>query len=62
MMIMSPESQSRAEHHYCEAEATLAALGAVGPEPEDALRELLAAATHALLAVAASVMQSSSPC
>lgn len=51
---------SSARHHFAESVRILDTLGAVGPEPEDALHELLAAVAHALLAVAASVMESPS--
>jgi hypothetical protein len=49
--------QTPAQHHYTEAERTLAVLGSLGADEEAATREALTAATHALLAVAAALIE-----
>ena len=46
-------SQTAAEHHYAEAERTLATLGSLGAEPEEATGEAAAALVHPVLAIAA---------
>jgi hypothetical protein len=51
MAHMAP--QTPAEHHYAEAERTLATLGSLGAEPEEATREAAVALVHAVLAIAA---------
>jgi len=54
---MPTVSHSRAEHHYDEAERILAALGSLGADEEESTREALTAATHAILAVAAALIE-----
>ena len=49
--------QTPAQHHYAEAECTLALLGSLGPNEEEATREAIVALTHAALAVAAAVIE-----
>ena len=41
-----------AEHHYQQAERTLATLGSLAATPEEATREAAAALVHAVLAIA----------
>ena len=54
---MAPTARhSQAQHHYREAERTLATLGSPGAVEEEVAREALVAAVHALLAVAAGVI------
>jgi hypothetical protein len=45
-----------AQHHYAEAERVLVVLASLGATDEEATREAIVAATHALLAVAAAVI------
>ena len=54
---MPTVSHSRAEHHYDQAEKTLAMLGSLGADEESATREAIVALTHAALAVAAAVIE-----
>ena len=58
---MASASPTAAQHHYREAEKTLALLGSIGATEEEATREAIVAATHALLAVAAAVLGTSAP-
>jgi hypothetical protein len=44
--------QTPAEHHYQQAERTLATLGSLAATPEEATREAAAALVHAVLAIA----------
>jgi hypothetical protein len=44
--------QTLAEHHYQQAERTLATLGSLAATPEEATREAAAALVHAVLAIA----------
>ena len=53
--------QTPAQHHYAEAERTLALLGSLGADEEEATREAIVALTHAALAVAAAVLGTSTP-
>ena len=63
MMIMSPDLRARAEHHLAESERILATLASLGASEEEATREAIVAATHALLAVSAAVIwRDSGPC
>ena len=45
-----------AQHHYEQAERTLATLGALGATPEEATREAAVALCHATLSIAAAIM------
>ena len=50
---MTPTApQTPAEHHYQQAERTLATLGSLAATPEEATREAAAALVHAVLAIA----------
>ena len=51
-----PTAPTTAEHHYQQAELTLAALGSLAATPEEATREAAAALTHAVLAIAAQLI------
>ena len=44
--------QTPAEHHYQQAEQTLATLGSLAATPAEATREAAAALVHAVLAIA----------
>ena len=54
---MPTVSHSRAEHHYDQAEKTLALLGSLGASEEEATRESLVAVCHAILSVAATLIE-----
>jgi hypothetical protein len=58
--MASSAPHSQAQHHYREAERTRATLGSLGAVEEEVAREVLVAAVHALLAVAAGVIDVSS--
>ena len=50
---MPTVSHARAQHHYGEAERTLATLSSLEADEEKETREAIVAAAHALLAAAA---------
>jgi hypothetical protein len=50
------EPRTTAQHHYQQAELTLATLGSLAATPEEATRETAAALVHAVLAIAAQLM------
>lgn len=54
---MASASPTAAQHHYREAEKTLAVLGSLGADEEEATREAIVALAHAALAVAAAVIE-----
>jgi hypothetical protein len=53
---MPTAPRTTADHHYQQAELTLAALGSLAATPEEATREAAAALAHAVLAIAAQLM------
>jgi hypothetical protein len=53
---MPTAPRTTAEHHYQQAELTLAALGSLAPTPEEVTREAAAALAHAVLAIAAQLI------
>ena len=53
---MPTQPHTPSEHHYIQAEQTLATLGALGATPEEATREAAVALCHATLSIAAAIM------
>jgi hypothetical protein len=53
---MASAASMAAEHHFRQAEKTLATVTALGLDQESAEREVTAALVHALLALTAAVM------
>ena len=56
-MIIPTVASPSAEHHYAEAERTLALLGSLGANEEEATRESLVAVCHAILSVVATLIE-----
>ena len=52
---MPTAPRTAAQHHYDEAERTLATIGALGATPEEATREAVVALTHGVLSIAATL-------
>jgi hypothetical protein len=58
---MKTQPRNPAEHHFEQAERTLATLGSLGADEYEATREALAALVHAVLAIAASLSGGQQP-
>jgi len=58
---MPTAPRTTAEHHYQQAEQTLAALGSLAATSEEATREAAAALAHAVLAIAAQLITDQGP-